>query len=76
MRILVEFDNKGTIRAIATREPNVSMSLRPRPNHYVAEVEAPSVAHAQDYENLLDVKRNHKVEKTKDIGHRLVHREK
>jgi hypothetical protein len=63
MKILVEHDQEGKIRSVAVpgKGPN-QLTLRPRPNHHIAEVEAPSVKDEQDAKNLSQIRKAFRVE--------------
>lgn len=58
MRVLIEHDEHGNIRSVATvAAQEVSLSFRPQPGHRVTEVFAEHVRAADDYEGLRRTRR-------------------
>lgn len=75
MKITVEYDEHGTIKAVATRRGQSSKemgtTLQPQPGHKVAEVEVPEIKDEQNHENIIKITRNFRVEEHQG-QHRLV----
>lgn len=79
MRIQVEHDEKGAIKAIAIpyERPGQAahLSLKARPGHRVAHVEAPELTSESDVETIREIKLRFRVEQKEGL-HRLVRKDK
>lgn len=68
MKVQIEHDEHGNIKAIAVAGPRgeKSASLRPRAGHAVSIVEVPDCRKPGDYSHLKGLRQTHRIERRDD----------